>query len=214
MKKILLPLMAASLALGLAHAATAEVILYDNANPADSPNSFNGNSHAWTITNLTVGDTFVLTAPGTVSDVNFWSWTTPADTIDTVDWSITDLTGDTTYGSGTADVNNTFEFTNSNNPQYDINEVNFATGAVTLPTGTYILSLTGATTSDSAIAYWDEDDGPSSATSNGVPAPIGSESFQILGSPTPTPEPSGLVLLSIGTLFVGFYIMRRRQSVA
>lgn len=112
MKKILLPLMAASLALGLAHAATAEVILYDNANPADSPNSFNGTNSAWNTTQFVTGDTFVLEAPATVSDVNFWAWTDVNDTTDSVDWSITDLTGVTKYGQGTADVNNTYEFTN------------------------------------------------------------------------------------------------------
>jgi len=209
MKKILLPLIAATVALGFAHAASAEITLYDNANPSDSPNSFNGNEAAWDITDYTVTDTFVLTGPATVSDVNFWAWTFQEDTTSTVDWSITDLAGDKTYGAGTANVNNTdFEFTN--NDGYDVNEVNFTTGLINLPTGTYDLSLGNATTSEQLYSYWDENDGPSNATSSYQAGPIGSESFQILGSPTPTPEPSGLVLVGTGALFVGLFAVRRR----
>ena len=74
-----------------------------------------GNVDAWEINfGSVVSDSFTLSGGGTsVKGGNFSVWTFPGDTISQVDWSITsDPNSGTVYGSGTAPVSCTFQFTN------------------------------------------------------------------------------------------------------
>jgi hypothetical protein len=69
-----------------------------------------------------------------------------------------------------------------------------------LDAGTYWLTLQNAVVSDGDPAYWDESDGPSSASDDSVGTMPG-ESFTLLGSGSSgsgtTPEPE--VILLFGT---------------
>jgi hypothetical protein len=60
--------------------------------------------------------------------------------------------------------------------------------------------------------YWDENDGPSSATETYGDASIPSESFTILGSANgggTTPEPDSVLLFASGVLAVGSVLRRK-----
>jgi hypothetical protein len=82
-----------------------------------------------------------------------------------------------------------------------------ATGLdVSLPAGTYFLQLQNGISSQGKHVARDENDGPSSAFAN-LFGPIGSESFQIIG--TSVPEPSEFILFVSGAAVI-FRIARRR----
>ena len=213
MNNIVLPFLAASLALSFSQAATASTIIYDNgAATQNDTNAFlinDGN---------VVSDSFTLTNASTFTGVNFWVWNAPGETTSQIDWSLSSgpFSG-TSYGSGTANLTSLNEFTNQFG--YDVNEYNFSTGSVNLIKGTYYLNLQNAVVTNGDPAYWSENDGASAAFATGIgslanfssPGSTGSEAFQIQGSVVP--EPSGLILLTMGSLFVGLCTFRKRQSM-
>jgi len=167
------------------------------------------------------GDSFVLTAPATVESFQFGYWvlapqddTTIPDTITAVDWSITsDPLGGTTYDVGTnTDVSSVIDPSSPNTFGFNLFEGTASTGAADLPAGVYYLNLQNAAVANGDPAYWDENDGASNAENN-IQGSIGSESFQILGEndELSTPEPSGLVVVGGGVLFIGGSLYRRRR---
>lgn len=198
------------LSLGMALAgklASASSVLYDNG-PA------NGSVGGWTISSgFEVADSFMLGTSSTLTGVKFASWLSSGDVGTNVDWAIVtgvNGQGDETVLSGTgAALHSTFLFTNSSG--FDVYEEYFHLGSLSLAPGMYFLELMNGTTAQDNAMYWDETDGNSQAwqntlgfltTADGdcVTSTSGncSESFQIIGTPSATPEGSSFALCALG----------------
>lgn len=226
MKRLLLTLAALSIAFGLSQKAFADVVLYDNG-------PVNGNVEGWDMSQsggFLTANSFVISSGATVDGVTFDSWNFPSDTISATDWTIstTALPGTAAgndpgntgivEGSGTAPVTSVFLF--SNDFGYDVDQNIITLPNVALTPGTYYLTLSNAAVSGNDPAYWDESDGPSTAYESAVgnlngfvgPGFSGSETFQILGPGTATPEPSGLLSFGTGAVLVGLFLLRRRAA--
>jgi hypothetical protein len=196
----------------LAAAPASAAVLYDNG-PID------GTTDAYNIATYVTADSFDLSTPSTVTGVNFGAWTDPSEMITSIDWSITSLAeAGTIYGSGTASVTSSFQFTTilPGPVTYDISWDSFTIPSLNLVSGTYWLNLTNAVTTNNGSAYWDQNGGPSSAEQDGGSLP--SESFQIIGTanssppPTSVPEPGSLALLLPGLVgLAGFSTVRKRK---
>jgi len=227
MKNYLLPLIVVTAAIGFSHQASAEIILYNNG-------LINGNVLALPINNGgIVSDSFTLSQAATISGVQFGSWNDQGDTTTSVDWSIT-LGADTgtSYGGATATIDSSTQDTNAEGADlFNVFDDDFSIGSVDLGAGTYYLNLQNAQASlggqpiDDNV-FWDDNNGPSDAVASGLgdlndntdgfKSGSNSESFQIFGTndTSVVPEPSGLIPVSIGVLFVGFFIMKRRRRSA
>jgi hypothetical protein len=193
--------------------------------------AINGTLDAWTI-NLShsVSDSFTV-GDVTATKVDFGVWLTPGDSLTGIDWCVsTDVLcvagGNSTIASGTAtvslgpasecngvscDLGNNTVF---NGLHFDIQSLEFSlgSGGVALSAGTYYLTLQNAVVSNPAdFAYWDENDGPSTAANNsGTPTP--SEAFAIDGTSSDVPEPGSLVLFGTGTLLLCGAIGRKLRQ--
>jgi hypothetical protein len=197
----LAPLAALSLAACLTQTASAAV-LYDNG-------PVNGTVDAWTINaGFSVEDSFTLSSAATVTGVTFASWAFPGDKISSVDWAILPASGFT--GGTTASVTSSYQYTNDWG--YDIASNTFSTGKVTLAAGTYYLELQKAVATNGDAVYWDQNNGASTANENAV-GPIGSQSFQILGT-SAVPEPATWAMMLVGFGGLGAAIRGRRTIAA
>jgi hypothetical protein len=194
---------AVGLMLGLGVTGAGAQTLYSNG-------PVNGTVDAWTINyGYSVANSFTLSGASTLTGADFGVWTFSGDTAETVDWSITTSPlGGTTLFSGTANLAQTFLFTNGFG--YNVDLESFALGNLGLGAGTYYFELQNATVNTGDPLYWDENDGPSLAyeSANGQ---IGSESFDIYGTATAVPEPTSLAALLIGLTAVGY--VRRRRAI-
>jgi len=135
-----------------------------------------------------------------VAGFDFYVWAFPGDTPLTVDWSITSgENGGTVLGFGTANLSSQFLFTNAFGFDIDKETASGLNLPVALGSGTYWLNLQNATTQQGNPLSWDQNSGPSQASSNEV-GTIPSESFDIFGPGGSTPEPGSIVLLGSGML--------------
>lgn len=195
-------------------------VVYSNGPLAGGPPNSPPPGGAWEITNFLVTDSFTVSQV-TAYGFTFGAWLFPTDTVQTVDWAI----GTGAYGndiaSGTAVLSSAYQFTNI----YGV-DIYIESGAlpnVALSAGAYWFTLTNAVTSLAQSAYWDENDGPSTAfdsgvgdlangdgsgCANGQPTCTGSETFEILG----TPEPGTLGLLGGGVLMVAGLLRRKLRG--
>jgi len=171
-------------------------VVYDNG-------PINGAIDGFTINQgFEVSNSFTLSQSTNLTGVQFGVDLFPGDTMSSVDWVIsTGPTGDGVgdgaqptgiIAAGTATTTTTFQ---SNLSGYDLDEITFPLG-VTLAPGTYYLSLQNAVATNGDPAYWDENNGPSTAYESvignlanfDVPNTTGSESFQLFSAPSvPTP---------------------------
>jgi hypothetical protein len=192
------------------------VVLYDN-----GPSTYNLSAASLglgCITGcVTVTDSFTLSSNSTVTGVNFVTWL-QGNSLPSVDWAISS----TPVDSASSMINIMQSFVAANTTQinigtyingfdvFDIVEESFSIPNLSLPAGAYYLTL-GTTTVGVNNAYWDMNDGPSTASLNYCflaggncsttfnNRSIGSESFQILGEEaSPIPEPSSFLLLGSG----------------
>ena len=146
-----------------------------------------GEIGAFDITNYKVSNSFVLTQASIITGVSFGNNNFAGNHIESVDWGIT-ANADLYPASGTSPVSVGSSFINSYG--YVIAEASFAVPAVALPAGTYYLVLQNARTDTGEATYWDDSNGPSSASSEsyGDLAPYypnggtNSETFSILGN--------------------------------
>lgn len=176
-----------------------------------------------------VSDSFTVGAAGTVTGFDFGSWNFSGDVLTQVDWAIGSATYGNDLGFGTASglsVSTAFQYTNQYG--YDI-YLNTISGLdVALTAGTYWLTLQNAVVPNGDPLYWDENDGPSAAfgsafgnlangaggqltCANGAETCTGSESFDIFGTASATPEPSTELFVGAGLLLTaGVSRLRRR----
>lgn len=173
-------------------------LVYDNG-------PIKGTYNAWIISQgQEVTDSFTLTTPTRLSAAQVGLWLLPGDAAIGVDWAIGTSTFSSDVSSGTASLSNELQY--SSDFTYNVFESTFSLDT-TLGAGTYWLTLQDATSQLGNYVFWDEDDGPSSAFDSSSGA-IGSQSFQLYGAVVP--EPSGLILLSLGIVTLIGY--RRRRS--
>jgi hypothetical protein len=172
----------------------------------------NGNIDAWTINfNFAISDTFRVDAGGsTVTGLTFESWVSPGDVLTSAEVSITSQEfGGTTFFDGV--VNFTQSGCAGNQFGYDVCGETGSFNA-TLAAGSYWLTLQNATDTGDEPVYWDENDGPSFASTNSV-GTLQSESFTILGNGGgggTTPEPSSIILLGSGVLGLAGLLRHKR----
>ena len=132
----------------------------------------NGTINAWTINfGFEVEDSFTLSTTATVTGIIFGGWTDPGDVITSVDWGIAATRG-SFADDGTAAVTTGAYF--GQDYGYDIYTYSFRITPTPLAAGTYYLTLQNAAATNGDSAYWDENDGPSTALENTVGS-IGSE---------------------------------------
>ncbi|HSZ51813.1 MAG TPA: PEP-CTERM sorting domain-containing protein [Caulobacteraceae bacterium] len=186
----------------LAAGAASASVLYDNG-------PINGTINAWTVAEgFAVSDSFTLSSAATVTGVNFGVWELPGDTTSTVDWAI--ATAPAAYpDTGTASVTN--GPTTINGFGLAVGEDSFSITPTHLAAGTYYIVLQNASVTNGDPLFWDENDGPSTASQLGTGV-IGSESFQILGASVP--EPSSWALMMAGVFGMGAVLRRRRDAMA
>ncbi|HSY11065.1 MAG TPA: PEP-CTERM sorting domain-containing protein [Verrucomicrobiae bacterium] len=185
--------------------AVAQNDIYDN-----GPS--NGTNDGWTINfGFAVSNTFTLSSNSTLNGLNFTAWVFPGDVLQSVEIDITsDEFGGTTYFDQQINVTQSGCATN----QYGFNVCNEAgtfQGAA-INAGTYWLTLSNGAVNLGDPVYWDENDGPSSASLNTV-GTLGSESFTILGSSGSgtgtTPEPESILLFGTGVIGLGAVLRRK-----
>lgn len=207
--------LAAALLLGSQFAAQADV-LYTNG-------PINGDLNAFELY-FAISDSFTLKSDSYLTGVDFGAYTDGGARITSIGWGITSDPTDYSL-NGTADVAETDVFTNRFG--WDVGTASFALPGVALEAGTYYLVLKGPATTDGGFAYWDENDGPSSASVEvygdladfDVPNSTGSESFRILGtsavdSAVIEPAPWAFMIVGFGAIgFTGRRGRKLRQAV-
>ena len=199
--------------LAMSHSARGQV-LYENG-PA------NGHTDAWLISldGYAVSDSFVVTAPASVTGFSFALWMYPGDTLASVELSITSQAfGGTTFFQGM--IGN---FTESNcfanQFGFDVCQETASFNGPALQNGSYWVNVQNAMAQNGDVAWWDENSGigcqspgcPSTAKDLDLPGTIPSESFTVMGTTSgtgTTPEPSSLLLFTCGAL--GIAGLRRK----
>jgi hypothetical protein len=193
--------------------ASADPTLYDNTGPATNTTdafTFGPASYGYF-----VSDSFTLSQASTITGMNFNAWLFPGDTLESVDWSIGTTDFDSSLGSGTADPSAIQVATTFGYPIY---EESFSIPDLTFGAGTYWITLQNGVTNNGDPVYWDQSNGPSTAYQANF-GPLSnfqgdgtstSQTFQILG--TPTPEPSSFLLLGSGLLGLAGMLKRKIKA--
>ena len=189
-------------AFGLTAFQSEAATIYDNG-------PINGTVDGRTISgSFSVSDSFSFTVPSTTSlssaQIGIW---VEDGTLSSLDWSIGTSAFASNISSGpSGSVTNTFQFTNIWG--YDIYESDFAVSGSLVAGTTYWFTLQNAVTTAGSVAYWDQNNGPSSAQSN-VDGTIPSESFQLYGSAAATPD-TGTTGSLLGLSLMGLAFLRRK----
>jgi hypothetical protein len=102
-------------------------------------------------------ESFTLSASGTIGQVTFGAWLKTGDTVTGVTWSIGTTQFSASSASGTATATSSFDFSNADG--FDVDTVAFATPGITLPAGTYYLTLSAAVSAGGNPVYWDINNG-------------------------------------------------------
>ena len=102
-------------------------------------------------------DSFTLASPATVGQVVFGAWVNTGDTVTSLTWAIGTTPYDTSLGTGVATASSAYDFTNVDG--FDVDTITFSIPSVSLPAGTYYLTLTNAASaSGQPDVYWDIND--------------------------------------------------------
>jgi len=206
----LLPIAALSALAALPASAT---VLYSNG-------AVNGYTDAFFVSStFTVSDSFTLAQDSTAVGVsNLGLWVVSGGTPTSFDWTIStgQLGGGTVLASGSGFDTSTKLIadngTGGNRADDAVWAVGFSLNNLSLSAGTYWLTLSNATGTNTV--RWDASLGPSSAVDKGPGGTISivSESFEIDGPDTGTPEPASAALLAGGLAAVFARKYARTQS--
>ncbi len=164
-------------------------------------------------------DSFTLGSNSTLTGAsNIGIWVDTGDTLTSFDWSISTSPdgGGTSEGSGSG-FSSATELTPTSSygfsGEYNVYNVSFTIPDLALAAGTYYLTLQNATTANQGGVYWDQNDGPSTASTyydGTFLDAVESESFEIDGTTSSTtPEPGTLVLFGSGLLGMAGLIRRK-----
>jgi hypothetical protein len=213
----------AAMILGLASAiaavpASADSLLYSNIGPtSDATNSAVG-FEIDTISGQIISDSFTLTSNSTLTSLNFDALVAEGYSLTSVEWSIGTSPGDSTDGTGTVTGTGLVSQGTITSGLYGAvdERYEFTLPDILLASGTYYLTLQNAVTSNNSFAGWDISNGLSSAYVSYSEGSINwsggsydslidseytgtnSETFNIDGNSTITPEPSSFLLLGSG----------------
>jgi hypothetical protein len=171
---------------GLAHANAA--LVYDNGPILGS--------NGWSIGYYSVSDSFTISTSSTLTSAQIGLWAINGGSPTALHWSIGTTLGGSDVSSGTVNLA-TNTYLGLGYGQWSVYQSSFPiSGAVNA--GTYYFTLDNATSSPASNVFWDISNGPSTGFLFADQYPggghsVGSESFQLYG--TPVPEPSGVSLL-------------------
>ncbi|HEY1757394.1 MAG TPA: choice-of-anchor D domain-containing protein, partial [Bryobacteraceae bacterium] len=101
-------------------------------------------------------NSFTLTSGATVGQIAFGAWVSTGDAVTAVTWSIGTTPFGASFGSGVAAAASVYDLSNADG--FDVNSVTFAIPGVTLPAGTYYLTLSAAVSAHGNAVYWDIND--------------------------------------------------------
>jgi hypothetical protein len=104
----------------------------------------------------TVSNAFTLSASGTVGQIVFGAWVATGDSVTGVAWSIGTAPFGATLGSGFASTTSSYDLSNADG--FDVNTVSLVIPGVTLPAGTYYLTLSSAVSAAAKSVSWDIND--------------------------------------------------------
>jgi hypothetical protein len=135
-----------------------------------------------------------------MASFDFGSWNYQSDVISTVFWAVGTTPFATDVASGTSPVSSVYKGVDGLYKLYPLYTNTVSGLSVPLAAGTYWLSLTSAGVPNQHPAWWDENDGASTAYYNGTSL-IGSEAFDINGGSS-VPEPGSMGLLGGGILLM------------
>jgi PEP-CTERM motif len=187
--------------------AMADTVLYSNGPYNGTLNGYN-TGYGWE-----VSDSFVVPSNSNIETLSIVYWDpSSSDILTTVDMAIS-ASQLPTSGFQTITASNTF--LGINGFGYALYQADFTFPSIPW-SGAGWVSLQNACTTfgcsdGSAAAFWDENDGPSSAYQNNGVGVIGSESFTLNGTTgsTTTPEPSSIMLLGSGILGLAGVLRRK-----
>ena len=174
----------------------------------------NGHYDPYFIQGDAVSDSFQSNVSINMNGFTFGDWVPAGNTPLTVDWSIGTSPFENQLGSGIGAISATL-LCSSGQPfnggicgdglGYDVYSATVNTGTIGLTSGTYWLTLTGATDNQGGLDGWDINSGPSTAYHSRL-GQVPSEWFTINGS---TPEPSSIMLFGSGILGLAGVLRRK-----
>jgi hypothetical protein len=98
-------------------------------------------------------NSFTLASGGTIGEAVFGAWVSSGDSVKGITWSIGTTPFDTSLGTGVAGATSAYDSTNVDG--FDVNTVTFAIPSITLPAGTYYLTISNAVSASGNPVYWD-----------------------------------------------------------
>ncbi|HEX4133716.1 MAG TPA: choice-of-anchor D domain-containing protein [Bryobacteraceae bacterium] len=107
----------------------------------------------------TSSNSFTVASGATIGEIEFGAWLTTGDSVTGVAWSIGTAPFGATSGSGVAGATSSYNLSNADG--FDVDTVSFVIPSLTLPAGTYYLTLSAAVSAGVNPVYWDINDGVS-----------------------------------------------------
>jgi hypothetical protein len=184
-----------------------------NATVAYTNGPVSGTITGWTINAYyAISNSFSLSDTTTISGFSLGGWAYSNDLITSVDYGFStslDYVTANTAALSAGSVEATFN-------SYEIRNYTASIAPVTLAAGTYWFTLRNAVAPGGA-AYWDQNDGPSTAFNNVLGnlaggGHSGSEAFTLISASSPAPEPMTWAMMLTGFGVIGSSVRARRRT--